>query len=151
MICPFEQGEIKGREIVKNFLHTKELIKYVESKDKFSRWDIAYETGNGKFIGEVKYRNYPSTKFYDWVLEKHKYDDLMKIRDNRKENGVDVRIVYINVFTDDKIFIWDLGTEFVANIKVRVETHSKTTAVFGEKKLKEVIKLPTYKASKFNI
>ena len=105
-----EQLEEKGRQIFENYCNQQEWCTIIRwSKKRFSPWDVSFSSGNTKgysveIIGEIKVRSYESQAFGDWYLEHDKLIALKEIR----ENYINKKIMYINIFTDDKLRAWDL-------------------------------------------
>ena len=106
----YEKQDEIGRERFKTFCKRKQWCKHhKDATEQFSHWDTSYYSGTTMVIGEVKERTYESSAFSDWYMETFKYNELMKIRDKYKAKGMDVRIHYINLFTNDDIIIWDIS------------------------------------------
>ena len=67
----------------------------------------SYDAHNQKYTCEIKKRNFESYHKYakeGLILEKKKYDKLLeKAKLNNSE------ALYINLFTDNKVFIWNLS------------------------------------------
>ena len=104
-----EELEKKGRLAFKTYCERMPWCKVTkESKDRWSPWDVAFTSGttrtNIKIVGEIKYREYESNVFEDWILQVDKLNGLKDIQS--KYN--DVKIMYINIFQDNIITIWDL-------------------------------------------
>jgi hypothetical protein len=66
-----------------------------------------YDAHNSLYTCEIKKRNFESYHKYakeGLILEKKKYDKLLE-----KANSKNTEALYINIFTDNKIFIWNLS------------------------------------------
>ena len=66
-----------------------------------------YDAHNTQFTCEIKKRNFESYHKYalaGLILEKKKYDKLLE-----KANVNGTEALYINLFTDNKVFIWNLS------------------------------------------
>lgn len=105
----YEQQDNVGREIFKTFCKRKQWCKHhKDATEQYSHWDTSYYSGTTMVIGEVKERTYESSAFSDWYMETFKYNELMKIKDKYQAKGMDVRIHYINLFSDNQVIIWDI-------------------------------------------
>ena len=72
---------------------------YLESKSYSS-----FDAQNDNLLCEIKKRNFESYHKYaveGLILEKKKYESLM-------ENSKGRQVLYVNLFTDDKVVIWNL-------------------------------------------
>ena len=72
----------------------------------------AFDAENNDNIVESKRRNFTSNHFFAQegvIIERSKYNDLMTIAENNNK-----RALYCNIFTDSKVFIWNLS-EMTAN------------------------------------
>ena len=117
----FNEAELKGREKFKTFCDNQEwctLIKFDENK--YGSWDVAFLSGETKMIGELKDREYNSTTFDSWICEKEKLERIQAKVKKRK----DIKVMYINTFTDDKIL-------FIERIKASKELINKSKRVAG--------------------
>lgn len=123
----FQKDENKGRDIFRKFASSNPLITQLSfSEDDYSCYDCILTSGGTLFIGEIKYRNFCSNKYPDYILEKKKVDNL-------KLNFPEKQILYINIFYDT-IKIWN-----VTNLNLPLYTKSlpKTTSITSEKIIKE--------------
>jgi len=105
-----EQIEIKSlreRILLKDLLDTQPNLTQIvytsyEGNDKFDatwvQWHHTHKAAM-RVIAEVKVRNYPTTAYNGWLIEKDKYDYLMAQPHEK--------ILYIN-FHPDGIQVWDL-------------------------------------------
>jgi hypothetical protein len=121
----FEQQDSKGRERFKTFCKRKQWCKHhKDATEQYSHWDTSYFSGTTMVIGEVKERNYESSTYSDWYGEVYKYNELMKIKDKLAAKGKNVRVHYINIFTNDDIIIWDITDITLEGFKMEL---AKTT------------------------
>ena len=105
----YSEQDNKGRERFKQFCKRKQWCKHHKDAIKqYSHWDIAYYSGNTMILAEIKEREYASTAFSDWWGEMYKYNELMALKDKLKLQGKDVKVHYINLFTNDDVIIWEL-------------------------------------------
>lgn len=129
----------KGRGIFKEMCHQQQWCKHIkDSVDPFAHWDLSYTSGSTKMIGEIKYRNYDSTTFPDWMLEVEKLVYLKDLQALMLSKGKQTTITYINHFRDEKTFIWNLDGLNLNDYEIKKEWHQKND--FDETKvLKDVI------------
>ena len=67
----------------------------------------SYDAHNLKYTCEIKKRNFESYHKYakeGLIIEKKKYDKLLE-----KSKNNNTEALYINLFTDNKVFIWNLS------------------------------------------
>jgi hypothetical protein len=67
----------------------------------------SYDAHNTYYTAEIKKRNFESYHKYaqeGLILEKAKYDKLIE-----KADKAGTQALYINLFTDDKVWIWNLS------------------------------------------
>jgi hypothetical protein len=106
----FDEAEQVGRSLFQNWCNETEgctINKW--SKNKYSSWDVSYTINGLKYIGEIKVREqYTSDCFFDWWLEKTKYDKLLEIK---KQTPVkSLNLSYINFHPlDNEIRIYDIN------------------------------------------
>ena len=108
-----EQNRIKeaqGRSLFQNYAQTHltgiTAINFIE--DPFSSIDCYIVSGRSYCTCEIKTRDYKHNHFFSnkgWVLEKTKYDAMMKGADPSGETGE--RALYINIF-NDALVVYDL-------------------------------------------
>ena len=112
-ISKYQLNEERGRFFFSGWLNANTDTKLIDfNKDEFGHWDVAFISGGTKIIGEIKYRiNYESYDFDEWYLEELKYNNLQKIERTRG----DIKIVYINIFRDMEMCIWDLSKDILSN------------------------------------
>lgn len=137
----FNEAELKGREKFKTFCDNQEwctLIKFDENK--YGAYDVAFLSGETKMIGELKDREYNSTTFDSWICEKEKLERIQAKVKKRK----DIKVMYINTFTDDKILFWDITN--YAPKKYYKKVLPKNTAEDNGDKEKDIFYLPTDKS-----
>lgn len=130
-----KQYEKVEKEVL-NFLMPK-----AEMTHRMDRVDLFHKTLNGNnIIGEFKHRNINNHDDFDWILEVEKYKAII----NKKENTKD-KTLYINLFKDDVILIWDLNVITEYNYRSTLKLVNKTTAQgftqSGEKVWKHVFLL----------
>lgn len=149
----FSESEIKGRRLFKTFLYNnaKEVRTYKESLSPSDSWDVAFETESGKkVVGEIKFRNAKHNSFSTLILEEYKLQQLQIIKELEKEIGIDVTLIYINLFTDSKITIWELNRETLKDLLPHPEILKKATVVDRGLTSKDVIQLPSSRGFTFN-
>jgi hypothetical protein len=93
---------LRERILLFEYLKTNEKVTDVEytSYDGSDKFDATWLEDGERVIAEVKVRNYPMSTFNTWIIEKIKYDFLVKQNYDKK--------LYIN-FHSDGIQIWDLN------------------------------------------
>ncbi|MCP4761440.1 MAG: hypothetical protein GY870_06635 [archaeon] len=137
----FNEAELKGREKFKTFCDNQDwctLVKFDENK--YGAYDVAFLSGTTKMIGELKDREYKSTTFDSWICEKEKLERIQQKVKKRK----DVKVMYINTFTDDKILFWDITN--YAPKKYYKKVLPKNTAEDNGDKEKDIFYLATDKS-----
>jgi hypothetical protein len=99
--------EQKGRSIFETLCQPNikcQINKF--STNPYANWDVSFMSASTKVIGEIKTRNYKHYHFNTWILQE---DKLLKLRAIKDNYGLeDIRIMYINIFEDNKILIWDI-------------------------------------------
>lgn len=101
--------------------HSRELLlseyvpklkadKFKFTEDQYCFYDYMYKIGDLKVIGEQKNRRCKSTTYPDTMLEKQKYDKLVKAKDI---NGDKVYAEYTVLF-EDCYYSFDLNTVNIA-------------------------------------
>jgi len=141
----FQYKELKGRKIFESFCNQNEgydIVKF--ANNQMSRWDVAYMVGDQKYIGEIKYRNNTSTLYDDILMEVSKLKYLQNLVKDKK----DVRITYINHFTDNTTFIWDITDIDISNLYIIKRKCDKNN--WGSLKIDKDIFLLTEKNKIFN-
>lgn len=89
---------------IQQYLPSFRTMKFSE-RDSFESWDISGYTNHESYnvvystIGEIKVRNYSIKSYYNWKIEKHKYDFLTQTNFDR--------IYYINIYPDG-FQVWNL-------------------------------------------
>lgn len=137
----FQQLENKGRELFQQLITTQNLFIWDcdYSIDKYDRVDVCYFSGATITTGEIKTREYSSTRFKSWLIEKSKFDELHQ----RLSGDVVQAAVYINIFSDNTTLIWNLNDITpIWKQELHWENHKKERKV-----LKWVAYLPTSGAS----
>jgi len=142
----YERKDKKGRDIFKQFCHEQEWCKHHrDSKDKHAHWDLSYFSGNTAMIGEIKYRNYPSTAFDAWLLELDKLKYLQTMHQFMKLNGKQTKITYIHHLNDGKTLIWDITELELFDYTIEKRWLQKNDFT-DEKEWKDCIFLPAKEA-----
>lgn len=141
----FTSKDEEGRVKFQQYCSTTTWCKYNKaSKDEYAAWDVSYTSGATQVIGEIKLRDYASDAFDGWFMEEKKLKALHAVREavksKYKHSTTTPSIHYINIFTDDKIIIWD-----VTNLDAVVETHNLQQTTMGNQQevSKAIITLPT--------
>lgn len=116
----FEQKEQKGRD---SFITTCQQQKWCKinkfATDKYSKWDVSYYSGNTQLIGEIKYRKEDSSAFKDWIMEVDKFKALKDIQAKLNVNNKKANITYINIFSDNITYIWNLDNIDLNEIEIK--------------------------------
>ena len=83
---------------------------------RFHPVDAFYLSADTPFIGEVKIRAYPSTKWQTWMIETQKVNALIEWRAKKSPKRVkdDLQIHIINFFSDNVCLIWNLDKTPIA-------------------------------------
>jgi hypothetical protein len=92
--------------IVKLLNETVELFKKENLIYEGKRYST-YDAHNKLYTCEIKKRNFESYHKYakeGLILEKKKYDKLLE-----KAKETNTEALYINIFTDNKVFVWNLS------------------------------------------
>lgn len=111
MIDKFEMADNKGRNLFSAFCESQtwcKIKKFAKAKDPY---DVSYTSGDTKIIGEIKFRNFPSTAFPDWLMQQHKIKDITVLKnkvDTKYPNDKNCRIQFIIFYTDGIVQIWDI-------------------------------------------
>ena len=137
----------KTEKEVLNFLLPK-----AEMTDRMDRVDLFHKTLKGNnIIGEFKSRDEFNHDDFNWILEVGKYVAIT----NKKESDED-KLLYINLFKDGIILIWDLSNVIKKyNYRSELKLVNKTTAqgfpMSGQKVWKQVFLLkPEHAILKIN-
>lgn len=127
-----ERSENEGRATFYNdFSGRTQAIKF---SDNLSCGIDFWSTGNTgtRSCGEIKRRDILSTKYQDYILEKIKYEALMKYFTEGNED----RALYVNIFNDKYVF-WDISK--ITPIWEKKWCTATTAEDYGKKKvLKDV-------------
>ena len=105
----FTLAELSGRTIFNDKLIKNGSSGITFTESKYDKVDVFREKYDTKYVGEIKYRdNYPSSGICvvseGAVLEKTKYDELMKYKDL---SGLTP--FYITIFNNNEMYLWDLS------------------------------------------
>lgn len=101
---------LKERFYFQNFHNQKNdfrIIKFSQFNNKSSKWDVSLYSAGTYYIAEIKCRKYNSFNYPDWIIDESKWSDLNKIR-NKYPKDCNVKLLYINIFLDNKLAIWQL-------------------------------------------
>jgi hypothetical protein len=105
----YVKDDEKGRIIFDAFCKQETWCKVNKyAKNDYSKWDVSYYSGNTAMLGEIKKRKYESTAYGTWFLQEDKYIALTNTQTKLKQNGKDVKLTYINFFTDNITQVWEL-------------------------------------------
>jgi len=105
----FSLAELSGRTIFNDKLIKNGSSGITFTESKYDKVDVFWEKYDKKYVGELKYRdNYPSSGRCvveeGAVLEKTKYDELMKYKDL---SGLTP--YYIMIFNNGELYLWNIG------------------------------------------
>jgi len=134
----FSLAELSGRTIFNEKLIKNGSSRITFTESKFDKVDVFWEKYDTKYVGEIKYRdNYPSSGLCvvseGAVLEKTKYDELMKYKDL---SGLTP--YYIMIFNNNEMYLWDVGE--MNEIEWKIENrYPKTTKGSNTKKVAKVV------------
>lgn len=138
----FSLAELSGRTIFSEKLINNGSSGITFTESKFDKVDVFWEKYDTKYVGEIKYRDkYKSNSHFivseGAVLEKTKYDELMKYKDLSGFTAY-----YITIFNDNIMYLWDVSK--LDGIEFKVEKRfPKTTKGRNTKKVeKKVAYLP---------
>ncbi len=129
----------KGKEIIKQ-LFSQVNVPVILTDYRYEYYDCSWYWNNKLNFGEIKYRNFNSNKYDTILLEKKKYDNLMKFEDDNN-----IGIYYISIY-EDNIYFFNLR-KIIPNITT-IKCPETTDFNNNEKIKKEVILLPKCQASK---
>lgn len=111
-----------------------------ESKEK---WDVCcrsastgYVTSITNMIVEIKIRNHFSDKYEEWIFEKIKYDELMKLSSTEKAKRNNLIPVFV-VFFKDIVVGWDVSKILQSDFKI--EELRETSVNGAEKKVNKEV------------
>jgi hypothetical protein len=127
-----QQGQEKVVKVLPQIFSKCDIVytQHIEDKGRVDI-ELTATTSSGKsylYAIECKDRTYKSDDYDTWMLEWHKYNDLMKY----EENGY--KPIYINTFSDNKYLVWDVSKtpiirkSYTTN-KTTVEDNGKVTRV----------------------
>lgn len=138
MIDNFSLAELSGRTIFNEKLIKNGSSGITFTESKFDKVDVFWEKYDTKYVGEIKYRdNYPSSGICvvseGAVLEKTKYDELMKYKDL---SGLTP--YYIMIFNNGEMYLWDVCE--LKEIEWKVENRfPRTTKGSNTKKVAKIV------------
>lgn len=140
MIDNFSLAELSGRTIFNDKLIKNGSSGITFTESKYDKVDVFWEKYDTKYVGEIKYRdNYPSSDICvvseGAVLEKTKYDELMKYKDL---SGLTP--YYIMAFNNGVMYLWDVSE--LKEIEWKVENRYPRTTKGSRKE--KVAKIVTY-------
>ena len=145
----YQNDDNKGRLVFESFCNQETWCKVNKfAKNNYSKWDVSYFSGSTAMLGEIKKRKYESTSYGEWYLQVDKYTVLSNMQVKLKQEGKEVKITYINHFTDNITQIWVL--DGIDLSKLERKTLLLQTNDYDDKlEYKEVYCLPHMKAHKF--
>lgn len=138
MIDNFSLAELSGRTIFNDKLIKNGSSGITFTESKYDKVDVFWEKYDTKYVGEIKYRdNYPSSGLCvvkeGAVLEKIKYDELMKYKDL---SGLTP--YYITIFNNNEMYLWDVSE--LKELEWKVENRfPRTTKGSNTKKVAKVV------------
>lgn len=105
----FSLAELSGRTIFNEKLIKNGSSGITFTENIYDKVDVFWEKYDTKYVGEIKYRdNYESNSHFivseGAVLEKTKYDELMKYKDL---SGLTP--YYITIFNNNEMYLWNIG------------------------------------------
>lgn len=134
----FTLAELSGRTIFNDKLIKNGSSGITLTESKFDKVDVFWEKYDKKYVGEIKYRdNYPSSGRCvveeGALLEKTKYDELMKYKDL---SGLTP--FYIMIFNNNEMYLWNVSE--LKEIEWKVENRfPRTTKGSNTKKIAKVV------------
>lgn len=136
----FSLAELSGRTIFNDKLIKNGSSGITFTESKFDKVDVFWEKYDNKYVGEIKYRdNYQSSDICvvseGAVLEKTKYDELMKYKDL---SGLTP--YYIMAFNNGVMYLWDVSE--IKDIEWKIENRYPRTTKGSRKE--KVAKIVTY-------
>ena len=140
MIDKFSLAELSGRTIFNDKLIKNGSSGITFTESKYDKVDVFWEKYDKKYVGEIKYHdNYPSSGLCvvseGAVIEKTKYDELMKYKDL---SGLTP--YYIMIFNNNEMYLWDVSE--IKEIEWKVENRYPRTTKGSRKE--KVAKIVTY-------
>ena len=134
----FSLAELSGRTIFNDKLIKNGSSGITFTENRYDKVDVFWEKYDKKYVGELKYRdNYPSSGRCvveeGAVLEKTKYDELMKYNDL---SGLTP--YYITIFNNNEMYLWDLSKLDGIEWK-KEEKFPRTTKGRNTKKVSKVV------------
>ena len=91
----------------------------------------SYDAHNNLYTCEIKKRNFESYHKYakeGLILEKKKYEKLLE-----KGKETNTEALYVNIFTDEKVFIWNLSKLTNDNYDFKWHSMKMNKATFHSK------------------
>lgn len=140
MIDNFTLAELSGRTIFNDKLIKNGSSGITFTESKYDKVDVLWEKYDTKYVGEIKYRdNYPSSGLCvvseGAVLEKTKYDELMKYKDLSGFTPF-----YVMIFNNNEMYLWDVSE--LKEIEWKIENRYPRTTKGSRKE--KVAKVVTY-------
>ena len=134
----FSLAETIGRDIFNKKLTKNGSSGITFTENRYDKVDVFWEKYDTKYVGEIKYRdNYPSSGLCvvseGAVLEKTKYDELMKYKDL---SGLTP--YYIMIFNNNEMYLWDVGEMNEIEWK-KEEKFPKTTKGSRKEKVAKIV------------
>lgn len=134
----FKLAETIGRDIFNKKLTKNGSSGITFTENRYDKVDVFWEKYDTKYVGEIKYReNYPSSGRCvveeGAVLEKTKYDELMKYKDL---SGITP--YYIMIFNNGELYIWDVSE--LKEIEWKIENiYPRTTKGRNTEKVAKIV------------
>lgn len=131
----------KGKDIVQEWCNVTPECKFRKRSgiDAKEAWDVSLELNGEKMLVEIKMRKNDSNYYDEWILENKKYLDVTNLA-----NKYNFKPVYCNIFTDDKMIMWDM--EIIKNKEITNKYMNKQTMGDDEKKDKQIYMLKNNEA-----
>ena len=134
----FSLAELSGRTIFNDKLIKNGSSGITFTENRYDKVDVFWEKYDKKYVGELKYRdNYASSGRCvveeGAVLEKTKYDELMKYKDL---SGLTP--YYIMIFNNGELYLWDVSE--LKEIEWKIENiYPRTTKGSRKEKVAKVV------------
>lgn len=148
------ENEEMGRIIFTNICKRENWCKkHKEAKKRYSHWDVSFfDKAKDKqlIIGEIKTRDAKHDKYQDWYFELNKINELIEIsRLTKEKTNEEPLIAYINIFTDNFMFIWYFTTDELIGLRDKTNLKPAQNNEWEKKlKLKPIISLTCGSASR---
>ena len=120
------------------------------AKKESDPWDISFFNDKEQIIGEIKVREYDQDYYPDWYFEVSKIDGLLKTaKDLKEQKGIEAKIGYINLFTNNLMAVWIFTVEELIELrKTAVMVKGKNNSWDKEEKMKPAVLLIYGKATR---